>query len=529
MTNKAQDNAKDTGNTLLSSTGTVGVLTLLSRFLGLARDILIAQSFGASSNADAFFVAFKIPNFLRRLFGEGAFAQAFVPVLSEYKTNKTHTDVKALVDRVFGVLGSSALITSLLAIVFSPGLIWLFAPGFSNLDGQMSLASDLLSITFPYLFFISLVAAASSVLNTYGIFAPGAFSPIILNTCLIVSAVFVSKYLNEPVLALAGAVLISGLLQLLATLPFLKRIHLLPKPTWDLKHKGIRKILKLMIPALLGVSVSQINLLLDTVLASFLVSGSVSWLYFSDRLIELPLGVFGIAIATVILPQLSQAHHQENPNVFHATMDWSLRLIFLFGLPACLALIILAEPILVTLFNYGEFSHSDVIASSQSLRAYAGGLLPFMLIKVFAPGFYAQQDMKTPVKIAIVAMISNMVFNLMFVWPLAHTGLALATTLSAMVNAGLLYWYLSKNQIYAFHPSWLSYFAKLSLAAVGMSLALYFISPEKVDWFGFSIGERVIKLMINIASGILIYFGLLLLFGLRVKDFLGPNLAHKDK
>ncbi|MDX5298372.1 MAG: murein biosynthesis integral membrane protein MurJ, partial [Gammaproteobacteria bacterium] len=361
------------------------MMTLLSRVLGLIRDMVIARYFGAGAGADAFFVAFKIPNFLRRLFAEGAFSQAFVPVLSEYRQRQSLSDVKRLVDAVAGVLGMVLLVITLLAMLGAPALTAVFAPGFYGDDGRFELASDMLRITFPYLFLISLTAFAGAILNSYDRFAVPAFTPVLLNLAMIGAAIFLAPRMDTPVMALAWGVLLAGLLQLFFQLPFLLRLGLLPRPRLDYGHDGVKRILRLMTPALFGVSVSQINLLLDTVLASFLQTGSVSWLYYSDRLAELPLGVFGIAIATVILPSLSRKHADQAPERFAATMDWAVRMVLLIGLPAMLALGVLAEPLLATLFHYGAVTERDILMSTQSLRAYAAGLLAFMLVKVLAP------------------------------------------------------------------------------------------------------------------------------------------------
>ncbi|MCF7981873.1 MAG: murein biosynthesis integral membrane protein MurJ, partial [Pseudomonadales bacterium] len=407
----------------LKSTGVVGSYTMLSRILGLLRDVVIANFIGASASADAFFVAFKIPNFLRRLFAEGAFAQAFVPVLSEYKTQRDHLAVKELVNNVAGTLGLALALLTGVAMVAAPVITLVFAPGFIQYEEKLALTTDLLRITFPYLFFISLTAFSGSILNSYGRFGIPAFTPVLLNISLICAALFLAPNLNEPVMALGWGVLIAGAAQLLFQLPFLAKLHLLPAPKLHRQHEGVKQILTLMLPALFGVSVSQINLLLDTLLASFLKTGSVSWLYYSDRLVELPLGVFGIAIATVILPSLSRLHASQSTEKFSQTLDWALRSVCVIGVPAALALFILAEPLIITLFQYGAMTERDVAMAAMSLRAYSFGLFAFMLIKVLAPGYFSRQDTKTPVRIAVWAMLTNMILNLILVWPLQHAGL----------------------------------------------------------------------------------------------------------
>src|SRR5690554_1663010 len=444
----------DKAPSLLRSGMVVSIMTMLSRVLGMVRDVVVAAYFGSKSEADAFFIAFKIPNFLRRLFAEGAFAQAFVPVLSEYRTRYTLAEVQNLVNRVTGTLGITLAGITLLGVAGAPVLITLFAPGFYGETEKLELATQMLRITFPYLFLISLTALCGAILNSYGRFAVPAFTPVLLNLCMIGATIFMTPYFDQPILALAWGVFIAGVVQLLFQLPFLAQIRLLPIPRPDRKHEGVRRIMTLMIPALFGVSVSQINLLLDTVLASFLQTGSISWLYYADRLSELPLGAFGIAIGTVILPALSRQHASDDPKAFSATIDWALRMVLLVGVPAALALGILAEPLIATLFHYGQMTGEDVRQSAGALQAYSLGVLTFMLIKVLAPGFFARQDMKTPVRIAVICMVANMVMNLILIWPLQHVGLALATSLSSMLNTGLLLWGLHKAGVYRAAPGW---------------------------------------------------------------------------
>ena len=445
---------------LLRSSALVGSMTMVSRVLGLLRDIVIAAFVGASANADAFFVAFKIPNFLRRLFAEGAFSQAFVPVLADYKEEGAVEAVQALVNRVAGVLGGTLLLITAVTIVAAPLVAAIFAPGFVSQPYKYQLTSEMIRITFPYLLLISMTGFCGAILNSYGRFAVPAFTPVFLNLSLIFAATVAAPWFAEPVFALAWGVFFAGVIQLLFQLPSLYRLDLVPRPIFDTKHEGVRRILKLMVPALFGVSVSQINLLLDTVLASFLPTGSVSWLYYSDRLAELPLGVFGIAIATVILPNLSAHRAADREDQFASTLDWAMRSVLLIGVPAAVALILLAEPILITLFQYGALTATDVEMASLSLRAYSLGLVAFMLVKILAPGYYARKDTATPVKIGIIAMAANMVMNLAFVLPLmyylgiGHLGLALATSCAAWLNAGLLLRGLLKAHVFAFQPGW---------------------------------------------------------------------------
>ncbi len=511
------------GGGLLRSSSLVGLMTFLSRILGLVRDVCFARYLGAEAGADAFYVAFKIPNFFRRLFAEGAFAQAFVPVLSEYRANGSQAAVKALLDNIAGVLGLSLLIFTGVAVVFSPVVATIFAPGFLADDAKFALASELLRITFPYLLLISLTGFAGGILNSYDRFAVPALTPVWLNVVLITAAVVVAPGMEQPAFALAWGVLVAGCVQLCFQLPFLARLQLLPHPKLNWHHPGVMQVLKLMVPAIFGVSVGQINLLLDTVLASLLPTGSVSWLYYSDRLSELPLGVFAVAIGTVILPKLSRLHAEQSAQHFNAMLDWALRLIVLIATPAAVALMVLAEPILTCLFLYGKTTPLDVTMASFSLRGYALGLIAFMLIKVLAPGFYARQDMKTPVKIGVIAMIANMVLNVAFVVPLywwfnlGHMGLALATAGSAFLNAGLLLRSLRKSEVYKPLPGWWRVLVQ-QLLANGLMVAVLLGATH---WLGdlapLPSYLRAAALLCLCVSGLLAYLLGLFLAGFRLK------------
>jgi len=507
-------------SSLLRSTGIVGVMTLLSRVFGLIRDVVVANFFGASAGADAFFVAFKIPNFFRRLFAEGAFSQAFVPVLSEYRTTKSVSEVRRLANAVAGLLGGILFVVTLIAVLGAQWLTALFAPGFLDEPDKYALATEMLRITFPYLLLISLTAFAGSVLNSYGFFAIPAFTPVLLNLVLIASAIWLAPFFSEPIIGLAWGVLIAGALQLFFQLPFLLKMGLLPRPKIDYRHEGVVRIFRLMLPALFGVSVSQINLLLDTILASFLQTGSISWLYYSDRLAELPLGIFGIAIATVILPSLSSKHADKSSESFSATIDWALKIVVLLGAPAAVALIVLAEPLVTSLFYYGELTQKDVLMSSLSLQAYALGLLAFMLIKVLAPGYFSRQDMKTPVKIGIFAMTANMVLNLILIWPLQHTGLALATALSSWLNAGLLLRGLIKGGVYRGRTGWGLFFVRVMIANVVMIALVLYLNVPTLQWFDMDLFARCWLLAKLVAVGVGAYFIVLILTGMNLKRVL---------
>lgn len=527
---------KDSG--LLRSSGVVSFFTMLSRFMGLARDIIFARVIGADALADVFFVAFKIPNFFRRLFAEGAFAQAFVPVLGEYRQKGSQAAVKALIDRVTGTLGISLVALTLIIVVASPVLAAIFAPKwFFDDPAKFAATADMLRITFPYLLFISLTGVAGGILNSYDRFAVPAFTPLLLNVSLIAAALISAPLFAEPAYALAWGVFMAGVVQLMFQLPFLHRIHMLPTPRVDWQDSGVRKILALMGPAIFGVSVSQINLLLDTMLATFLPTGSVSWLYYSDRLSELPLGVFAVAIATVILPNLSRHHAAESKQAFSETLDWALKLVLIIAVPAAAALILLAEPILVTLFFYGDvMTARDMTMATLSLRAYAVGLVAFMLIKVLAPGFFARQDMRTPVRIGVIAMVSNMVLNLLFVlplhyyWEIGHMGLAAATSVSAFLNAGLLYLFLRKHNIYSPSARWIRFFVGLLLSVAAMVAVLVIVANQlnvgdshlwqQLVWW-----QRVGNIGALCLAGFTTYIGCLFVTGFRLADLRGPAKA----
>jgi len=522
---------------LFKSTAVVAAMTFLSRILGLTRDIIFATFFGADGGTDAFFVAFKIPNFLRRLFAEGAFSQAFVPVFSEYKEKRSFDELKDLINHVAGSLGGFLLILSIIGSLAAPLLVYLFAPGFANdasLQGatRFELTSDMLAITFPYIFFIALTAFAGGILNIYSKFAVPAFTPVLLNLSLISAAVWGADLFEQPVMALAWGVALAGFLQLLFQTPFLAQLKLLPKPRFKRAHEGVKKIQKLMLPAIIGSSVAQINLLLDTIIASFLVTGSVSWLYYSDRLVEFPLGVFGIALATVILPSLSKQHANESVDEFRQTLDWALKLVTLIALPAALGLFLLSSPLLATLFGYGEFSLHDTQMSSLSLMAYALGLPAFIYIKVLAPGFYARQDTQTPMRIGVKAMIANMFLNLLFVIPLVmmefegpHTGLALATTGSAYMNAFMLYRGLKLQGIYRHQAGWGKLLVQALTANVLMAGFIIYYTPPVQIWLNWPLFERVPYLLGFVAIAAIVYALALLVSGFRPRH-LQANLKH---
>lgn len=505
------------------STFIVSAMTMLSRVLGLVRDMVLLNVFGAGGLMDAFLVAFKIPNFFRRLLAEGAFSQAFIPVLTDYKTNRLHADVQVLISRVFGVLLTILSVMTVFAVVAAPALIWLFAPGFADDPIKFDTAVELLRLTFPYLLFMSLTAFASSILNSYGSFATAAFAPVLLNLTMISAAWWATPYFAEPIMALGWAVIIAGILQLAIQIPELWNKKLLIPPKVDFKHEGVVRILKLMLPALFGVSVVQINLLLNTVWASFMVTGSVTWLYTAERLTELPLGLIGIAIATVILPALSAKHAEANQEKFRAMIDWAAKVIVLVGIPASIAMYMLAEPMMQALFQRGEFGVEDVRMSAFALQAMSASILSFMLIKIFAPAFYARQDTKTPVRIGLIAVGVNIVSNVLLLglfkwmgWGASHVALALSSTLAAFVNAGMLYWQLHRQGIYRFGAHWRRLAACYGMANVVMIAALWF----GLQWYPAAADQwlRIVGLLLLCVWGGLAYGAALLVTGFRPRE-----------
>jgi putative peptidoglycan lipid II flippase len=514
---------------LLRSTSTVSSMTLLSRLMGLVRDVTIAHLFGAGAVMDAFWVAFRVPNFMRRLFAEGAFTQSFVPVLSKYQQQESAATTREFVANMLGILG---LILTLLTIVVelaAPVVILVFAPGFADDPERLAQATQMFYLTFPYLMLISLTAFCGAILNSYGSFAIPAFTPVFLNLSLISAAYFIAPHLSSPVHSLAWGVLLAGFIQLIFQLPFLAKIKFLVWPKLNFAFPGVRQVLKLIVPALFGVSVMQISLLLDTVFASFLPAGSVSWLYYADRLTSFPLGVFATAIATVILPFLSRKHATNSHSDYAATLDWALRIVLLIGIPAAIGLLLLAGPLQVTLFHSAAFTKHDVLMSRSSMMAFALGLPSFMLIKVLAGGFYAKQEIKIPVRCAAAAVVANVILNLILIYPLQHVGLALATSLSALLNASLLFLSLKQRKIFIASPNWGKYLVQLILANVAMAVVVYYFAGSLAVWFEFSTIQRVLHIITIVGTAMLVYFAVLYLLGLRWQAINSQSLLDEIK
>jgi putative peptidoglycan lipid II flippase len=507
---------------LLNALAKVGSMTFVSRILGFVRDLLIARVFGAGMLSDAFIVAFKIPNLLRRISAEGAFSQAFVPILAEYKSQRTFDETHQLVDRVATLMGIVLVVVAILGMLAAPFLVMLIAPGFKTDPDKMQLTVDLLRITFPYIFFISLVSMAGGVLNTFNKFTAPAFTPVWLNVAMISAMLFFADRFDEPIKALAWGVFAGGFLQLMFQVPFLKQIGLLPRFDFNTGDEGVWRVLKLMGPAVLGVSVAQISLIINTVFASFLMTGSVSWLYYADRLMEFPTGLLGVALGTILLPSLSKAFSSKDESEYSQLLDWGLRLTFILAAPAAVALAVLATPLVATLFHYGEFTVHDVAMTNKALVAYSFGLLGLILVKILAPGFYARQNIKTPVKIAIFTLVMTQLMNLIFVFglKLGHAGLALSIGLGACINASLLFYNLRKSNTFKPQTGWWSFFMKLILGLIVMGFVLHWAMGDASAWLDYSLWKRLYYLAGLVVVGAVSYFAVLFTLGIRPQDYI---------
>ncbi len=494
-------------------------MTLASRITGLVREILMANYFGAGLAFDAFVVAFRIPNLLRRLFAEGAFSQAFVPVLGEHRARAGDEATRVLAGKVLGALAAGLFVVTAIGMIAAPAVVWLSASGFAADPDKFALTAQLVRICFPYILFVSLVSFAAGVLNTWGAFKAPAFTPVLLNLSFIAFAILVAPQLERPVLALAWAVFFGGLAQLLFQLPFLARIRMLPRPRWAPHDPAVRRILRLMAPAALGVSVAQVSLLINTQIASWLGDGPVSWIYYADRLMEFPSALLGVALGTVLLPSLVRHHAAQDPVAYSRLLDWGLRITLLLAAPAAVALGLLAVPLVATLFWHGEFSRMDVLMTRNALVGYAVGLIGIILVKILAPGFYAKQNIRTPVKVAIATLVVTQLLNLLLVPWLRHAGLTLAIALGACFNAGGLWWLMRRSATYRPEPGWAAFLVKLAVALYMLGGALWYSMGSEASWFEIAGAARVAKLALVIAAGTVAYFASLALMGFRLRDF----------
>jgi putative peptidoglycan lipid II flippase len=520
---RSYNNRKGMASSLLKSTGVVSLMTLASRVLGFVREILFAALLGAGAAMDAFFVAFRIPNLFRRLFAEGAFTQAFVPVFTEARAQRSPEEVKQLVDVVAGTLAGVLVLLTGVGLLGAPVVMWAFAPGFAADAEKFAQGVELLRWTFPYLLFISLTAFLGGLLNAYGKFAAPAFNPVWLNVCLIVAA----WGFSPSVEALAIAVFVAGIVQLSFLLPAVARLGLLPHPRWGWRDPAVRRIMTLMLPIMIGSSASQFSLLLDTIVASFLPGdGSVAWLWYADRLMEFPLGTFSIAVATVILPALARQHARADPEQYSATLDWGLRVTLLVGLPAALGLLLLAGPLVSTVYQHGVITPHDVRMMAWALGAYALGFLGFSLVKVLVPGFYAQQETRTPLRYAVIAFGGGMACTVAFTatalaagFAAPHAAIALATATGAWINALLLLRRLLRDGIYRPGARWRRFALQLLLANGLMAALLLGLSGPLEQWTAAAAGERVARLAVLVGAAAMAYFAALLALGVRPRDF----------
>lgn len=513
------------GRSLMQSTSVVSGMTLLSRILGLVRDMVFARFFATSFVMDAFLVANRIPNMLRRFFAEGAFSQGFVPVMARYREKHSHDEAREFVDAVAGTFAIILFLVTAIGVVAAPVLVAIVAPGFIGDGGDFDLATMMLRFTFPYLFFVSLTAFAGGILNTYGRFAATAFSPVILNIVLIAAVYWWAPKLEEPGMALAYAVFIAGILQLLFQLPFLARIKALPRPKWRPTHDGVRRTMRLMLPAIFGSSVAQINVLVGGIIASLLGVGKISLLYYSDRLMEFPLGLFGIALATVTLPFLSRQYANDLHDEFSATIDWSMKLVLLIALPAAVGLIILAEPLVATIFYGGNFDYDDVRMTGLALRAFSVGLVGFSFVKILAPAYFARHDTKTPVRIGLIALAVNFVLSVILVWYLTtrgyagnHAGLALAISVAALLNAWLLYRGLRRDGVLVHSDGWKVLFWQVMASTAVMGMVVNWLNRPLAWWIDAGGMTRAGWLTVTIVAGAGIYTLVLMSLGLRIAN-----------
>lgn len=504
---------------LLKSLAQVSSMTLFSRILGFARDAIVARVFGAGMATDAFFVAFKLPNLLRRIFAEGAFSQAFVPILAEYKNTQGEEATRIFVAYISGLLTLVLAAVTLMGMLAAPWVIYITAPGFADTADKFALTTGLLRVTFPYILMISLASLVGAILNTWNRFSVPAFAPTLLNVSMIFFALVAAPWFHPHVMALAWAVVAGGVLQLGYQLPHLRKIGMLVLPRINLHDKGVWRVLRQMGPAILGVSVSQISLIINTIFASFLVSGSVSWMYYADRLMEFPSGVLGVALGTILLPSLSRSFSSGNFKEYSHLMDWGLRLCLLLAIPSSVAIGILAGPLTSALFQYGKFTAFDALMTQRALVAYAVGLVGLIVVKVLAPGFYSRQDIKTPVKIAIVTLLATQLMNLCFIGPLKHAGLSLSIGLAACLNAALLFWQLRKKNFFEPQPGWRSFLVRLILAVIVMAAVLYAVLQFMPSWGEGEMVWRILRLIGVCALGGVAYVGSLAALGFRIKDF----------
>ncbi|HEY7945438.1 MAG TPA: murein biosynthesis integral membrane protein MurJ [Casimicrobiaceae bacterium] len=504
---------------LLRTLSAVSALTLLSRITGLMRESIKAVGFGAGLQMDAFEAAFRLPNILRRMFAEGAFSQAFVPILAEYKRSRGEEATRDLVGRVAALLAVTLIGVSILGVVAAPWLVYVLAGSFVRTPGKVELTAVLIRIMFPYVLFVSLVSLAGGVMNVYRKFAIPAFTPVLLNLAIIGAAVFIAPHVDPPIVALAIGVAVGGVAQLVFQLRPLAKLGMLPRLRLDWRDEGVRRVLRAMGPAVLGVSAAQISTLINTQLAAYLGDGRISWITYADRLMEFPSALLGVALATILLPNLSKHHHDANDTQYCELLDWGLRLAFLLALPAALALALLAVPLIATLYQYGRFTAVDVWQTRAALLGYSVGLLGLIAVKILAPGFYARHDMKTPVRIAFVTLLLSQTAAVILMFQIGHAGLTLAISLGACLNATLLYRAMRQRGVYRPLPGWGGFLARIAVALCVLGAVLWWVAGADSFWLSAGLWSKVGRLGLVIAAGTAAYFGTLWLVGFRLADF----------
>jgi putative peptidoglycan lipid II flippase len=506
---------------LLKALSTVSGMTLLSRITGLARESIKATAFGAGLQMDAFEAAFRLPNLLRRLFGEGAFAQAFVPILAEYRSRRGDADTRDLVARVAGLLTLVLVGVTVLGVLAAPWLVYLLAAGFERTPGKVELTATMIRIVFPYILFISLTSLAGSVLNVYRRFAIPAVTPVLLNLSIIGAAIFLARFFDPPIVALAVGVAIGGVTQLALQLIALARLGMLVRPSLSRGDEGVRRVLKAMGPAVLGVSAAQVSILISTQLAALLGDGRISWITYADRLMEFPTALLGVALGTVILPSLAEHHSADDRTAYASLLDWGLRLAIMLALPAALALWLVGVPLVATLYQYGHFAIDDVWQTRAALLGYVVGLPALTLVKILAPGFYARQELRTPVRVALVTVIVTPVIAIVLAWPLrmGHVGLTLATSLGACFNASVLFVLLRRRGHYQPAPGWGMFLLRIGVALAALGAVLHWLAGPAQAWLAAGLAWRAAHLALLVGAGIVAYFGVLYALGIRPSHF----------
>lgn len=505
---------------LLRAVFTVSGMTLASRVTGLVRESVKAVVFGAGPAMDAFEAAFRLPNLLRRLFAEGAFSQAFVPILAEYRRARGDGETRDLASRVATLLAVVLLVVTVAGVLAAPWLVYLLAGAFAREPAKATLTADLIRIVFPYILFVSLTSLAGGVLNVHRRFAVPAFTPVLLNLSMIAAAIFVAPHVDPPVLALAWGVFAGGVAQLALQIAPLARIGMLPRPRFDWRHEGVRRVLRNMAPAIVGVSAAQISILVNTQLAASLGDGRIAWISYADRLMEFPSALLGAAVGTVLLPTLARHGGVGDEVRYSSLLDWGLKLVLLLSVPAAIALWLLALPLVATLYQYGRFSAVDALATRTALIGYSVGLVGIVSVKILAPGFYARQDLKTPARIAVIAVVVMATLALLLMrTPLGHAGLTLATSTGALFNATVLLVLLRRRRRYVPGPGWPAFLAKIAVAGGVLAAVLVAVTGPASVWLDASLAARVVRLGLIVVAGAAAYFGALALLGFRPRDF----------